>query len=552
MLRLLLANRIRATVAALRGAGWAQLAVVCAFIALGAAMITMAYLGFLRGFGFLIAEDQVGPLVARYVLETSFSIVFFLGVASFVASSTSFFYRAEELNILATLPIPPVKLFFYRFLMAAISAAWPVALISVPAMAAYAVVMGGGFAQVLFVALIIGLFTAAISLVGALLSFVLAPFARKLPSPALWIAEAVVFFGVAAIMAKQIVPRSIMVTFAGAVDAPGVAIAERRVSEMFALMPSSPFVRAIIQSLTENGVAPYLLLKILFTLVILSVVLMMIARRSYLSLWQSYGSRPMPVLKKESAQRKTFPRIFKLGYGFLLEKDLLMLTRDGGEMARAASLGALLVLFVATLRAVADIGQLGSPQLFTFAVTFAFASVGYLALTFCMRFVFPAFSLEGRGAWAVLSSPIHAHELYSWKFFFWVAVLELLTVPAIFVAAVLFSLPSALTFLLMMAMACVAATVVAMTLGQGTLFPRFRERNPDLIATTPAGLSATAIGIAYLLIIVRYVHVAMSSYLALGVVPARDIFGIIIVSFALAGTYWTVVTRSLDRIEIVS
>lgn len=555
MLRILLANRIRATAAALRGGGWAQAAVVAAFLAIGAAIFVGAYFAFLHAFGFLLAEAFAGPLLARYVLEAAFAIVFFLGIASFVASSSFFFYRSDELAFLSAMPIPSTTLFVYRFIAATAASSWPVILLAVPALAAFCVASGGGAAQVALAALIAVLFTLAIALTGGILSFLVAPLTRKLPVFGVWVAEAAAFLLAAAWLGKRIVPRSILAVFERATDAAGAAESERRLSAMFAWFPSSPFVRMLTDAASGAGPsAVRQLFVISCVLALAAYVLFSLARRAYLPLWQSYGDRTFvarPLANgARPARRIPFPRFFRLGYGFLLEKDLLMLVRDGGEMARAAFLGAILALFVASLRAIAGVDALGSPQLFTFAVTFAFASICYLTLTFCMRFVFPAFSLEGRGAWAVLSSPIHAHELFSWKYFFWAAIMLCLSLPATVATAAIFGLPSALGSFLMLAMTCVAFTVVALTLGQGTLFPRFRELNPDVIATSPAGLAATGLGLAYLLVVSRYVHAAVSGYLATGAVANRDSFGILIISIALAGTYWIVVVRELDRMEI--
>lgn len=557
MLRILLANRIRATAAALRGADWSQRAVAAAFLGIGAAIFVGAFFAFSRAFGFLLAEPFAGPVLARYVLEAAFAMVFFLGVASFVASSSSFFYRGEETALLMALPVPPVALFAYRFTVATAVSSWPVILLAVPALAAFGAVSGGGSVQVALAALTALLFTMAIALTGGILSFALAPLIRRLPVFVQWVAEAAAFLLVAAWLVRRVVPRSILAIFARATDAAGAAEAEHRVSAMFAWFPSSPFVRMLTDATIGHGPSVLRqLLVISLALAAAACVLFALARRAYLPLWQSYGSRtfvarpPSSGRAAQPVRRVPFPRIFRLGYGFLLEKDLLTLVRDGGEMARAAFLGAILALFVGSLRAIAGADALGSPQLFSFAVTFAFAAIGYLAVTFCMRFVFPAFSLEGRGAWAVLSSPIHAHELFSWKLFFWATVMLCLTVPAALAVAAAFALPFALASFLMLAMTCVAITVVAVTLGQGTLFPRFRERDPDVIATSPAGLAATVLGVAYLLVVTRYVHAAVSGYLASGAVANRDVFGVLIVSLALAGAYGIVVMRELDRMEI--
>ncbi|MEY4723616.1 MAG: hypothetical protein RLZZ324_1129 [Candidatus Parcubacteria bacterium] len=555
----LLRNRSNDTLAALRGAGWAQGAVIGAFGVIGIGTFCGAFVFFLNAFHRLLGLEFAGLVLTRYVLEASFAFVFFLGVASFLASSSYFFYRDEELTLLMALPIPPERIFGYRLFAAAAASSWPVALLAVPALGAYFAAQGAVTPEhFLFILVVVALFTLAIAFCGALLSFLFAPITRRLPAFLRWALETATFLGAMVLLARMVIPRTVFALFAvyGPAEA---AAADARLTAMFRWFPSSPFVRVIMDAGAGSGpMAAWMIAATALALVMLAAVLALLARASYLRLWQSYGARAFIARAHDkegfpvARPRSSFPRFFRLGHGFLLEKDLLMLVRDGGEMARAAFLGGLMALGVVGMRAIAGTEALSSPQLFVSAVTFAFSAVTYLALTFCMRFAYPAFSLEGRGAWAVLSSPVHQHEVYSWKFYFWALVMLVLTLPATLLVSMAFGLPYALASFLLFIMACVAVSIVAVTLGQGALFPHRRLSNPDLIATTPSGLAATGVSLAYLFIIARYVSSAVAGYLRDGGVPERDIFGALVVSVALTGGYYFFVSRRMDEGDLAA
>jgi hypothetical protein len=168
-----------------------------------------------------------------------------------------------------------------------------------------------------------------------------------------------------------------------------------------------------------------------------------------------------------------------------------------------------------------------------------------------MRFVFPSPSLDGKSAWVLRSSPVHPHEQYSWKFFFWSAFLLVVLESVSTMTTFLFGLPLPLGQFLAFAVFCASVTVTAITLGQGTLYPNFRQADADMLTTSPAGLAATAIGLAYVWVISRYVHRFTLAFLGSERIDALPMFGILVVSLALTGIYWGLSVRAADRTEIL-
>ncbi len=555
--RTLVANRLRITRTTLREASWAQIAVAACFLVIGAAIAFGAFLFFLRAFRFMLADELAGPLIVRYVLEVAFAFVFFLGAASFVVSSFSFFYRDDEVRLLSAMPVEPGDLYAYRFLGATLLSAWPVLAFALPALAALGVALAAPPAYYAFAAIVLVLFAAAVSVTGGLLAFILAPVGRRMSAGLLSVFELTAFLAAAGVLVRTVIPRSVFRIFQ--VSNPfEAAQAGERVTAMFAGMPSHPFAAVAAAALPSvpGLVSPAYALGLIFVTVVAgAAALRVVADRYYLPLWQSFGETGF-IARAEDAPRAwpgprlSFPRVFRFGHGFLFEKDLVGLLRSGEELSRAAFLLLLLVLYVFSVRAVALMEPFTDMNLFAMALTFAFAAICYFSLTFGLRFVFPSLSLEGKSAWIIWSSPVHVHELFSWKFFFWSAI-QVAAMEAVTCAIILlFGLPLPLALALMFATACAVVSLVAVTLGQGSLAPSFTSRDPDYVSTSPSGLAATAIGLTYTVIACRYVLRIVATWYAANAVDAVALVGLFVVSLAVTVTYWVAAPRVMDRIEI--
>lgn len=550
----LLASRLSMWRTAVRRSGWAQRAVAGCYLALIAALVAGTYALFFRAFGFVLNHDVAGPLILRYILDVAFAFVFFLGVSSFVVSSYSLIFRADELKVLVPMPIPAGTIYAHRFLAAAALASWPVLLIAGPALAALGAVIGASWAFTAFGVAILLLFVLAIAVTGGLLSFGLAGLFRPLPVAARKALEAVAFFGLGIALVRHVVHRGVFDLFHVTTSIEAAHSADR-LREMFIVLPSHPFAAAVSSLLpfgAEEGATATIVLTAL-ALAIAAAALFAVASRGYLALWQRYGESGFiagPADRPGRRPSRPFPRVFRLGHSFLFEKDLLSFSRDGAALSRAGFLLLLMLMYLLTVRAIASNQAFQGTDLYALAVAFTFAAIGYFALTLALRFVFPSLSLEGRGAWLLWSSPVHVHELFSWKFFFWSSSFgATMAVAAVLVIALFgFPWPLAATFVA----AVVASTValVALTLGIGTIAPDFRAKDPDLIATSPAGLAATAAGAGYLWIMARYVHRAAAGQHAAGAVDPLVLVGMAVVSLAVIAASWVAAMRAMDRMEV--
>jgi len=541
---------------ALKEVTWAAAAVASVFIVLTVLILIGAYFFFLNAFGVMLADPVSGTIIARYILESAFAVVFFLGVASFVISSSSLIFRSPEVRLLAPFPVDPLTVFVRRFTAAAAMSAWPVFFIGLPALAALGATLRVAAEYYLFAAIVLGLFTLLIAVIGGLLSFFFAWAGRRLSPGWFWLGEMIAALFALAGLVHRLLPHQLFNLFI-VENAAGAAQSLARIDQMFLVSPGHVFVRLFSSLLPfgQTGSAAGAALLLAVFLAAASAALLVLANRAYLPLWQDLeegGFLARPEDAPSGRPARPFPRLFRWRYGFLFEKDFLSFVRDSGETSRAGFLLIVLALYVMIMRGLAAMRVMGPPEMQSWVIALAFAAIGYFALTLGLRFVFPALSLEGKSAWIVWSSPLHLHEIYSWKLIFWSTAISL---PLLLVGGLtvsLFGFPFWLGAFFLFAIICAVTALTSISLGQGCLYPNFRDRDPDTLSTSPAGLAATGLGLVYLAIVIRYVRAFALAQISTGALDIKSAFGILIVSWGVIAAYWVAAPRRLDRLEIPS
>ncbi len=553
----LIANRLRMVATAARRSRWAQRLVAACFLAIGVALLFGAYLFFRRAFLFILSDPISGALVLRYVLDAAFAFTYFLGISSVIATSSALLFGADDLNWLVPKPVTSASLFAYRFAAAIAASSWPVLLIALPAIAALGVTFGASPLFVVVGLAVMLLFVFSVTVAGGLLSFFLAWAFRPLPLAFRKFLDLAAFLGFGALLVRRVVPQGIFEAFNVSTPAQ-VAAAAVRVHGIFAPLPSHPFAASVL-SLVPSGVdgsLPQLLSYAGITLVVGFALLMAVASVAYVRLWQRYGETGLTASISDRpahiGSRRSFPRAFRWGHSFLFEKDLLLFARDGAAMSHAGFLVLLLGMYLLIVRAVthAYAGK-ASEQFFAYAVTFAFAAIGYFVLTLTLRFVFPALSLEGRGAWLEWASPVHVHEIFSWKIFFWSSLFTAVMESAAAIVVLLFGLPTGLGLAFAYATFLTVLSLVTFGMSAGSVAPDFRARDADEVATSPMGLVTTVGGGFYLLIMARYMLGMVSSSFSGQPFDVLALVGMTVVSLTVVASSWAMALHFVDKMEVV-
>lgn len=550
----LIRYRFKAFRKTVSASNWVRFVVVFSFVVLGLGIALGLFRFFSHTFPYLLSEPHSGPVIIKYIIELSLVIVLFLGVASFVISSISLLFRDRALGQLLVLPIHPESVFWYRFLGLSAISAWPVFLVAVPALLALGTVLGANLQYYLSMIPVLLLFVVLISVSGGVLSFLTAVIFKKVPLILAYIAEAVIFLFLAVAGVRQVINKEIF-TVLGAITPQAAEAAELRLRDLFSNLPSHPFASAMLSVFPGQIGGMHSLLWITAVIIFLVLALKFLAGKIYLRLWQDYSkghflARQVDAVDDRPKTLGTFPGIMKWGHSYLLEKNAITFLRNPDALSRAVFLLILLMLYVFAIHAVAGVDFLGGSRTMPGIVAFAFAAMSYFTVTFGMRFAFPDMSLEGRGAWVIWASPLHAHEALTWKTLYWSGLFLVIMEATAISVTLLLGLPLILTIFILYAVACTVMTVTAITLCQGTISVSFDNPDPDSMSTSPAGLLTVGFSLLYIWIVSSYVLSFTNKILNHNIVDILAVAGIFVVSIMISITYQFLARRSLQNLEM--
>jgi ABC-2 type transport system permease protein len=173
----------------------------------------------------------------------------------------------------------------------------------------------------------------------------------------------------------------------------------------------------------------------------------------------------------------------------LILKDVRSFFRDPTQWSQLIILAVLVVVYVYNMRALPlRTGTTISGYLTTLVLFLNLALTGFVLAAIAARFVFPAYSLEGRTLWLLRSSPVSASEILASKY--WIGAVPLtgmaliLTVMTNFVLGV----PRALFLLSLGSILCLSLSFTAQALAWGVFYPEFESENAAQIPTSIGGL----------------------------------------------------------------
>jgi len=196
----------------------------------------------------------------------------------------------------------------------------------------------------------------------------------------------------------------------------------------------------------------------------------------------------------------------------IARKDLRVFVRDTAQWTQMLLLGALVAIYVVNFSYIRTAGQSGIIS----ANGLHFINLalgGFVAVAVCVRFAFPAISLEGRAFWIVLTSPNRSIDLLRGKW-------RSLATPLCGVIAFLVGVTSVwlgsgvvLTTAAIGTVVPLVTGLVGLALGLGARFPRFEVDNAAKIATGLGGVLYMFIGLTLLVVVVM---LAVAPTLVLG------------------------------------
>ncbi len=441
--------------------------------------------------------EFLAPFLMQQLIQSLFLAVFGMVGLSTLTAAVSGFYLSREIPYLLTTPVSPAAFIAQRYLQVFVQASWMVLVFGLPPFLAYREEMAvhPHFLAYLFPAFLLLLLIP--SLVGASLAILLMRFL-----PATRVKQVLGFlslgFGALVILLFRMsrperlfqdVPQAQVMDFVSALAVPSIpwlptTWASLAVGDLGGFFGPTGVYGLNLRLLAGTAAGAALLFAATFRL---------FYRKGLDTLDQGEVNREwrrVSLSERLLGGRGTT--------GAYLAKDLLLFARDPGRWTQIFLLGALVVLYVYNSRYF----PLGGTWYRNLVAFLNLGLTGFVLSALCVRFVFPAVSLEGRSIWITLSAPVPPRRFLRAKYLFSVVPLTAVSLLLTFATNLVMGVHPLL-------MALFAAVSVAMTfalaginLGLGAMYPRFSHDNEAQVSVAPAGLMAMICSLAYVVLMV--------------------------------------------------
>jgi ABC-2 type transport system permease protein len=488
-------------------------------LGLGAAAWPLVYLTLVRFLTRLRAVEDIGVLLADRLLALGLLLFLAILLLSNVIGALSSFFLSRDLPAIRASPVDGLSLYLARLTETLVSSSWMVLLLLIPVLSAYASAFdaGPGFLPIS---------------VAALLPFLVVPAA---------VGSALTLLLVRVFPARR--SRDVLLV-AGLVAAAMLVLVLRVLRPERLVNPES--YRNLVDFLTalRGPSSPWLPSQWTADLVIgglrgstnaLTWILLWSTAAGVTTLGALLHKQLFPVCfsrAQEGNENRVHRSLGWTGLDRLLAgldvcrrelvlKDVKTFFRDTTQWSQLIILGVLVVVYVYNMR-VLPLSSSGaiSRYLGTLVLYLNLALTGFVVAAIAGRFVFPAFSLEGRTLWLLCSSPVPANELLQSKF--WAGAIPLLALALVLTVLtnIVLGAQTPLFLLSVGSIVCLSAAFTAQALAWGVFFPVFETENAAQIPTSLGGLLFMLGALGSLALVILGQGWALRAYLVSGL-PGR-------------------------------
>jgi ABC-2 type transport system permease protein len=465
---------------------------------LGAAFWFGVHFGVRRVLLYLHDVHELGPALAYQLLLIILLTFLSLLLFSNLINALSAFFLSRDLDLVLSAPVSLGSFYYSRLITTTLHSSWMVLCFSIPVFAAYAAVFGGGAIFYAWVLLVLPFFVVIPAAVGIFVTHLLVYFL-----PAKRIRDMLFLTGLLAFVALYLLfrfsqPERLMnpeafghfAQFLTAMETPSAPY-----------LPSSWSAEVLAGPLfnkpTEQGfyyalLASYALFFPLATSWLSSAV--------YLTGWSKAQEAPQGIRKSPGLERalefavRPFPRIWRA----IMLKDIRTFMRDTTQWSQVFLLAALIVVYLYNFKVLPLQRSPLPPGTLRTLISFAnLALAGFVLSAVAVRFAFPAVSLEGKAFWILQTAPISLRSLLWSKF--WLNFLPLLFLGCmlVFLSNLMLRVPSWMMLLSLATICAMTASVSAIAVGAGALYPNFAYENAAQVPTSFGGAVCMIFSLAF-------------------------------------------------------
>jgi len=491
---LLAACRVRQTANIFRFRGVRSVAWALAVMLLGAVFVWLDHLFFLR----LIAAIQeklefLAPFMLQQLVHTLFLSFFGLLALSSMSSSISGFFMSREIPMLVSSPLSPTGFIVHRFWLVFFQSSWMILVFGAPPFFAYRYRLGlewgflVGWAPAFFLLCVIP------ALIGSILGMILM---RLLPASR--VSQAVSFISLAAasviiILFRMSRPERL---FMEVPEEEVMGFVEAMTIPESPLLPTS-WAASAVRELTNNGFSgPYWKnMVFLFGATLgLATLFFFIFRLFYRESLASVDEGKTRRVKRQISLVERMSGSMDPVVGSYLFKDVLLFARDPSRWTQLFLLGALVVLYVYNAFSFPLEGMF-----YRNLIAFMNLAIsGFVLSALCVRFVFPAVSLEGQSLWITLSSPVPMKRFFLSKYLFAAFPLSLISLALSMGTNLVIGVRGSMMVLFTLASLAMALALTGLSLGMGAVYPKYDFENEGQIAASPGGVASMILSLGYI------------------------------------------------------
>ena len=500
----------------------------------GVLLLLVSVLFFAAAFGiawrtvtYFKAVPEIGTLLAGKLLGMAFLSFISILLLSNLVSSLSTFFLAKDLDMLVAAPLDWGRFYLAKLAETILHSSWMVALLSVPLLAAYSVVWGGGWlfplvalGALLPLFIIPGVIGSAVTLL--LVNIFPARRTRDLLGLVSIIAAGGLVVALRVLRPEQLArPEGFqsLVDFIAVLRTPSSA-----------LLPSEWASSLLMNWLTRVG--DPLPIALLWTTAGAFVVMgATVHRRFYFSGFaraQEGAEEFVRGARWDALARRFLRQTSPMRREFIL-KDVRLFFRDSTQWSQLILLGVLVMVYLFNIKALPLFtGERVPVFLVTLIVFLNQGLAGFVIAAVAARFIFPLVSLEGRQLWLLRSSPLDPRTMLRSKYL--VGVVPLL-ILALGLTITTNTLLRASTFMMLVSVGTVLGYTLAiggLALGIGTLYPQFDSENAAQIPTSFGGLVFMLLSIALLAVVIMIEALPVTQHLRAaqsGVASGPDALG---------------------------
>jgi len=473
-------------------------------------VVALGYWVSLESFRFIDGFKAFGDLNAKMIALLLFTL-FVLVVLSTVIITYTTVFVAKETAFFFEKPVPHRTILWVKLVEAVSFSSWASVFLCLPVLVSYGVLRQAPPLYFVEMSLVLMVFLLFAALVGATVTFILAPLFRRLRPRTLAGAAVLLLTALAWVFLRSF--------DLGAIEGDNNLLVLDRLATGLQAMhsPYSPSRWATIAILAacesrHHDVLFYGAMLLANTLIFVPL-LSGYGARIYQREWIAHQG----LSNARTADRRRTPTlgVRPTPLRSMLGKDLRVFVRNPSQMSQSLLFVLLMVIYSLSLLQIPDFlkDSEKNPTLYRFIYFSNLAAICMILSSFTSRFLFPLVSLEGRAFWVLGLAPMSRGKLLTQKALFGVVVSLILGIMTVTISNVALGSPADMFASAVYTMILASCCLTCLAIGLGAAYPSFHEDNPARIAVGLGGtlnFFASALGIACLLAIQTLPHLIVT------------------------------------------